>query len=188
MKMDGEDLLEAALQGQPWAAHAIVTVYAPVMLGYARVAVPNRNDTDYEEAVERAITRAVERLEHYDSTRASFGTWLRPFVRHALADIRRERGVTEPLPDDLVAPPTTTDHEPPEAQAIRNAITRLSDTDQLIIALRDYEQLSYEECAERIGGVNAAACRVRHHRAIRRLFELARHEPALAAYLEVDVQ
>lgn len=184
--MDGEDLLEAALHGQPWAGHAIVTVYAPALTHYANVTAPHLSQADREKAVESAITRAVRRIDSYNPHRATFATWLRPFVRHALADLNRTQGPSEPLPEQLPDTVDPTTEESPQATAIRRALTRLSDTDQLIIALREYERLSYDHCADVIGGVSAQACRVRHHRALRRLATLASQDPALAAYLEVD--
>ena len=185
--MDPDDIIRALKDGSRWAAPAMVTVVGPVLCGYAATIAPDLLPSDHELAAESAILRGVSRVDSFDRGRGTFEGWLRPFVRHALADIRRERGLrTIPLPDDI-AEPTSEVGDPTaaaEAAAINVALVSLSDTDRLIITLRDYEHLDYDGCAERIGGVSAAACRVRHHRALRRLAEAAHAQGALAHYFE----
>jgi RNA polymerase sigma factor (sigma-70 family) len=185
--VDSTELVAAVLDGKPWAAHALVTTVAPVLLGYAELVGGGLGQADREAAVEAAITRGVEKIERYDAAKGTLAGWLRPFVRHALGDIRR-RGTATPLPDigeiPDAGPQRGAEIQNPERAAINRALARLSRTDQLILHLRDSEQLTYEQCAERIGGVTAGAGRVRHHRALRRLSDSAREEPELAHYFE----
>jgi DNA-directed RNA polymerase specialized sigma24 family protein len=58
----------------------------------------------------------------------------------------------------------------------------LSKTDQLMIRLRDYEDLSYDAIATLLE-VEAAACRQRHSRALRRLRDLIEADKELAVLL-----
>jgi RNA polymerase sigma factor (sigma-70 family) len=118
---------------------------------------------------------ALRKIDKYDETRAGPGAWLRPFVTHAVADIRRSRPKTTDVEPDLLAEPSADDAPPrPEATRLGWLIRELSETDQVILRLRDVENLDYAEIGERIGGVTPVACRVRHHRAVRHLAELAR--------------
>jgi RNA polymerase sigma factor (sigma-70 family) len=183
-----DELVDALREGKPWAAHALVTTVAPVLMGYAALVGGGLSSTDHEMAVEAAIARAVRKIEKYDPSRGSFAGWLRPFVRHALEDIRRA-GSAASLPEDYELAPY--DDRPDdnaatqrERAAIRRAVAKLSTTDQLILQLRETERLSHEQCAERIGGVTAGACRVRHFRALRRLADASRDQPDLAHYFE----
>jgi RNA polymerase sigma factor (sigma-70 family) len=187
--VDNDELVAAAQEGRAWAAHALVTTVAPVLLGYAALVGRGLGSTDHELAVEAAIARGVRKLDQYDPNRGTFAGWLRPFVRHALDDIRRN-GAADSLSDDFADAPEDppSDAQTPQAveerKAINRAVASLRPTDQLILHLRNTEVLTYEQCAERIGGVTAGACRVRHHRAVRRLADAARTETALAHYFE----
>jgi RNA polymerase sigma factor (sigma-70 family) len=183
--MDPDDIIRALRSGAKWGDQAMVTVVAPVLLGYAASIAPDLSPTDHESAVEAAILRGVRKLNQFDRRRGTFAGWLRPFVRHAISDLRRSRpGSTASLPDDIAAPDAEAEIPAPqeEVRAIRSALAALSDTDRLIITLRDFERLSYDSCAERIGGVSAAACRVRHLRAVHRLRDAAQGQPALQKY------
>lgn len=185
--VDAEELVAAVKEGKSWASHALVTTVAPVLLGYATLVGGGLSSTDHEIAVEAAIARGVRKIDKFDPSRGSFAGWLRPFVRHAVEDIRRH-GTTASFPDDYARveeePTDEDDARQRERDAIRRAVSQLSATDQLILQLRDTEELSYEQCAERIGGVTAGACRVRHFRALKHLADTAHNEPNLAHYFE----
>jgi len=189
--MDLAEIADAARRGEQWAGPALVTMVCPVLAGYAATIAPGLSDADRDQAIETAIVRALGRIDRYDSGRASFTTWVRPFVRHALADMRRSRPPQAQMPDDLPTP-TLDDTDPwpedrPELVELASQLSSLSLTDQLMIQLRHGEGLSYKQIAERIGGgVNEGACRVRHHRAIQRLRENVRDHPDFAKYLEED--
>lgn len=186
--MDPDDIITAFRSGSRWAEPALVTVVGPVLLGYAKAVATDLNPADHEAAVEAAVLTGVRKIDKFDRSRGTFAAWLRPFVTYALADIRRNgRGAPATLPDDL---PERTNPGAPDAarevelDALSAALGSLAETDRLIISLRDVEGLSYQACAERIGDVSDAACRVRHFRAIRRLADAARDQPGLANYFE----
>lgn len=184
--LDPEELLAALKDGQAWAPHALVTTIAPVLMGYARLVGGGLSSTDHEAAVEAAIARGIRKIDKYDPGRGSLAGWLRPFVRHAVDDIRRT-GTTSSLPDDFAdtvpeGGPAEPNGNEPAREAMRRVVMSLSGADQVILHLRETEQLTYEQCAERIGGVTAGACRVRHFRALKRLAGAARNEAELAHY------
>ena len=174
--MDYDELVTAAKDGEAWAGPALVTVLLPMSMQYARSIGSDLGSADQEAVVETAILRAVERIDRFDSERATFPSWVRGFVRHAVADHRRAAGpefvdLPPDLPEREVEPTPAGDDLPGAVeQAVTLALLRLSLTDQVIITLRDFENLPYKECAERIGGgVTEGSCRVRHLRATRRL-------------------
>lgn len=123
-----------------------------------------------------------ERIQSYSGPLGSFGAWLRPFVRHELGDLRRQRIDPADLELVYVQPPTKEETRDKDSDELGCLLLQLPLTDQLIIALRDYEGLTYAQCAERLGNVSAGACRVRHHRAVQRLRALALQDPAFAHY------
>jgi RNA polymerase sigma factor (sigma-70 family) len=192
--VDIDELVTALRGGQPWAAPALVTMVTPALLGYATMHGGGLSTTDREAAVEAAITRAAAKIDKYQKSKGPFTAWLRPFVRHALEDIRRQQpGAPASLPEDM--PQDVVDDQEYQseqkagrAEAVRNAVRRLSKTDQLIITLRFTERLSYEQCAELIGDVTAGACRVRLHRALQRLMGQAKAEAALSQYFEEELK
>lgn len=186
--VDSTELVAALMDGKPWAAHALVTTVVPVLLGYAELVGGGLGQADREAAVESAITRGANKIDRYDPAKGTLAGWLRPFVRHSLNDIRR-RGTATTLPNTISDIPEAlsepaAEGDDPESAAIDRALRRLSRPDQVILHLRDTEQLTYEQCAERIGGVTAGACRVRHHRALKRLSDSAREETSLSHYFE----
>jgi RNA polymerase sigma factor (sigma-70 family) len=174
--MDIDKLMAALRDGEPWAGAALVTVMGPMLMSHAQRVGADLGTTEQELAVETAIETALRKIDKYDETRGGPGAWLRPFVTHAVADVRRSRPKTTAVePDSLAEPPTEDDEAPrPEATRLGWLVRELSETDQVILRLRNVENLDYDEIADRIGGVTEGACRVRHHRAVRRLAQLAR--------------
>lgn len=188
MMIEPDEVIRALREGSRWANTAMVTVVSPVLLGYAASVAHDLSSTDHEIAVERAIRRGVAQIDRFDRSRGTFPAWLRPFVRNEINEMRRQRGsMMEPLRDDAQEaeqPPPPSPEKELAVAALKSALESLSDTDQLIILLRDYEQLDYDSCADRIGGVSAAACRVRHHRAVRRLAAAAQEIPELVDHFK----
>lgn len=188
--MDLEKLLAAVRDGESWAGPALVTLLMPMLLRYAEEIGNDLSSAEREEAVERAVIRSVDRIERYDPTRASFPSWVRGFLRFAVADCRREKGYISEVPlDETVESESDSPAVVPDTEEATNGLTwpllQLDVTDQVIIALRDFEGLTYAQCAERIGGgVTAGACRVRHFRAVKRLRNLLALDPDYQQYFE----
>ncbi|HEV2451962.1 MAG TPA: sigma factor, partial [Streptosporangiaceae bacterium] len=118
------------------------------MTQYARLVAPQLSDADKDEVCERAVEHAVERIDSYDATRASFETWLRGFVRREIYEWSRrttfivmtidelERLVVHGEPDALHSA-----IQQERARKLQLLMVSLSETDQLLLALRDYERL-----------------------------------------------
>ena len=65
--------------------------------------------------------------------------------------------------------------------ALRRVIAQLSHDDQLILALRSVEQLTFSEISQRLG-IEEATARQRHHRARARLRDRAAQDETLHSY------
>lgn len=195
--MADEDLIAAARAGQEHAGPFLVSSYGPKLNGFCRTIARDLSDVDREHVVETAIETAVRRIDRFDPERGTFEAWLRAFVRHSAQDWRRsslrtssldaanEGGIA--LGDTLaavagLAPDNagTTDRPTPLVEAVRDALPKLTVPDQVIIALRDFENRSVDEVAE-ILEIRRDACRQRHHRAKVRLRKLLEKDPRTAS-------
>lgn len=188
--MDIEELIAAVRSGEAWVGPALVTLLLPMLTSYAAEIGSDLSESDREQAIEKAVLRAVDRVEKYDSSKASFATWVRGFLRFTVADARRNRQGRHDVPLDMageVADSPSDLGAGDTESALTWPLLQLSVTDQVIIALRDFEELPYEACARRIGeGVSAGACRVRHLRALKRLRQILDNDPEFQHFLEGD--
>jgi RNA polymerase sigma factor (sigma-70 family) len=185
--MNVTELVASARDGTESASPYIVSLYGAKLTRFAHLLAADLSEVDREVLCERAIEKAVERIELFDPNRGSFDAWLRGFVRREVYEARR-RVVPERLPamDDIpaVAPSSGESVVPVEViAALRAAVRRLPETDQLIIALRAYENLPYAAIAEQLGA-DQTACRVRYHRAVNRLRDAAQSDGVLTRYIE----
>lgn len=181
-------LLAAARDGEDWAGPALVTFLLPMLMGYVKEIGSDLSPTDQELAVERAILRSVDRIERFDPSRSQFTTWVRGALRFAVLDIREKGGplLVDELPYWLETPSPEPSSDQASQEVLSWSLLQLSVADQIIISLRDFENLTYEQCAERIGGgVSAGACRVRHFRALKRLKETLLTMPEFAHLAEI---
>lgn len=108
-----------------------------------------------EEACARALHTAWEKRKRFDG-RSSFKTWMYRIALNAAVDaLRRERaqtGASVPLGErDLPAPeadPESASERAGEAARVRRALSRLTEAHRTILALREWEGLSYQELAQ----------------------------------------
>lgn len=186
------DLLERLKLGRADAGPSLISMCGARLAQYARLLAPEFSDADRDELCEYAVERAIERVHLYDSSRGTFESWLRGFLRREVYEFsRRTRSV--PIPDDELdrrgLPLISTsfyDEKYAERRQLRERkealqilVCTLSATDQLIIALRDYERLPYKTIAERLN-VSELACRQRYSRALNRLKSKTYDNPAFA--------
>ncbi len=114
------------------------------------------NQQDAEDAAQEVFVCAFHKLRSYRGD-AAFGTWLRRIALNVcLARLRRrpppeplsaleERGIVLPPPDD---PDPYVEVERAElARAVRAAVARLPQVYQEVVALRYFDELSYDEIA-----------------------------------------
>ena len=120
-----------------------------------------RNRDDAEDAVQEAAARAWHR-RHTFRPGAELRPWfLAVVVNECRMAVRRSKRL---VPADVVSAPADSD----EADALRRALIRLDVNSRLVLVLRFYVDLPYEELGRTLG-ISAGAARVRVHRALRKL-------------------
>jgi RNA polymerase sigma-70 factor (ECF subfamily) len=116
-----------------------------------------RNSADAEDVVQEAYVRA---LRHRQTAYAGDGrAWILTIVRNVGYDwIRRSRNAfpgNKPIETELIQ----TDAPSPEAmlvakrnaEAVRKSLDRLPSNQRTVVMLRDLEQMSYKDIADRAG-------------------------------------
>jgi RNA polymerase sigma-70 factor (ECF subfamily) len=201
MRMDDQpnseetrDLLERVRQGDREAFDRLFTHYQ----GYLRRVVALRLDpqlrarVDPSDVVQETQLEAFQRLQSFleqDST-LPFRLWLRQLAADRLQKLRRfhvhtaRRAVGREvhLPEEssfqLANQVLATDTTPSQhldrrelARRVNDAVNALAEPDREILLLRSFEGLSYEEAGYLLG-VEPAAARQRHARALLRLHRL----------------
>lgn len=119
-----------------------------------------RNRDDAEDAVQEAAARAWQKRARFRA-----GAALRPWFMAIVANecrmaLRRNRRVV-PAPVESV-------DDSGEASALRSALGSLDANSRLVLVLRYYLDLPFDEVG-RMLGISAGAARVRVHRALARL-------------------
>jgi len=146
--MDDRDLIASAQLGDRQAFAELVRRHQePVvnliyrMVGDARLA---------EDAGQEAFVRIWQNLNNYNPQYA-FRSWLYRIAANAALDaLRRERATVDlddlPLADKDPGPEQAAVRDERAAQ-VRRAIAHLSEPLRLVLVLREYQQLSYQEIA-----------------------------------------
>jgi RNA polymerase sigma factor (sigma-70 family) len=188
--VDIAQLIEQLKTGDDTAGPVLVSVLGPRLLGYADLIANDLPLVDREQAVEHAIETAIRRIDRYDPSKGTFPGWVRAFVRHAVADVRRRQpgGAPRELDEgmaDLACPEYDgeEEHGSPTSAALTALVFTAPEADQLILRLRYEENLLHAQIAEQLG-VSESACRKRLERALQRLRSRATQDPDLNRYLE----
>jgi RNA polymerase sigma-70 factor (ECF subfamily) len=152
---DAED--EAAwvsrcLRGDSAAFEPIVQRYQRVLFSVAYRMLGNQEDA--RDATQSAFIRAYEGLGGYDPKRRFF-SWIYRIVVNECLNLRRARRQGEPLDERIEADashgPLETVQDLERSASIDAALVRLSDDHRLVIVLRHFADLSYEEMSDALG-------------------------------------
>ncbi|WP_322488199.1 RNA polymerase sigma factor [Chloroflexus sp.] len=188
---DEQALLAGLRRGDPDACTCFVKRFAPLV--YARALHLLGDADDAENVLQTTFIKACAALPEYTGA-GSLSSWLyRIASNEGLMLLRQKRpqvaldAVDKLAPDETTLPHKTTWAIDPARNVldgelrheIAQAIAELPDALRAVIVLRDIEQLSTEETAERLG-ISPGAVKVRLHRARLRLRE------ALARYVEAS--
>ncbi len=191
-------LIERLRDGDATALETLMSRYAPRVYRVARGIT--RTDSDAEEVVQDAFLTLATRIDRFEG-RAALGTWIyRIATNAALVTLRRKRAQLEVSLEDHLPRFKQDGHrdaersylladwsQNPDAElldgearaVLSRAIERLPDPYQVVLVLRDVEELSNDEAAE-ILGESIATIKSRLHRARMALREqLTRHWAAL---------
>jgi len=104
-----------------------------------------------EDAAQEAFVRVWQNLHRYQAQHA-FRSWLYRIAANAALDsLRREHPAVDldslPLSDPDASPEQSVEANQ-RAQQVRQAIRRLSPALRIVLVLREYQELSYQEIAE----------------------------------------
>lgn len=172
------ELVQKARRGEPSAAPFLVSCFGERLLGFARAHAPDLSDTDREQVVELSIEAGVRAIDRFDASKGSLEAWFRGQIRFQALGWRRRHPLITDARDDLVEPTAPPPTDRAMIEALRQAVSRLSGDDQLVLALRSTEKISFAEVAQRLD-ISEDTARQRHHRALRRLRAEAAAEPGL---------
>ncbi|MFN3653365.1 MAG: RNA polymerase sigma factor [Armatimonadota bacterium] len=176
------ELIQAAQAGDAAAFDRLVDQYQEYL--YRLMVRACHHPDDAEEVASEAFVRAYERLSQFEG-RSSFVTWLGRiatnlcFRRREKAEVptesleermHQEEGRPERTPPAPTPTPEQSAIQAEMKRKIRAAVAELPEPDQTVLRLRDIEQLSTAETAERTG-LTVAAVKARLHRARTRLRE-----------------
>jgi RNA polymerase sigma-70 factor (ECF subfamily) len=169
--MDAEgQWVAAATRGDQLAfAHLVDAYKVPVYnLCYRMLGNPN----DAEDAAQETFVRVYTHLQSYNPQQ-KLSSWILAVASHYCIDrLRRQHIKWLSLDEALPVPATSQDEPQPEdslmeretCDEIRDLLQSLPAEDRLVIALRYWQDLSYEEIAQVVGATESAV-KSRLHRA-----------------------
>lgn len=142
------DLIQQARRGDAAAFSELVTRYQTSVFNVCYRILHER--TDAEDMAQETFIRAHERLDTFDDER-SFGPWIRRVAANLCLNHLETQRVTTQLDDERDAD----ESQRPERQAevrerseqIRGALASLPVHYRVVIELRHYQELSYDEIA-----------------------------------------
>ena len=182
--MEEADLIRRARQGDDAAWEALVELHreAVFRLGYLLLGDPH----DADDVAQEAFIRAYRALKSFDTTRP-----LRPWLLRIATNLARNRyralgryvaalrRWVQSEPETAVHAETQTSQQM-EAQVLWQAVRRLTQTDQEIIYMRYFLELSVGETAEALD-IAPGTAKSRLHRALKHLRAVVDREfPSLA--------
>jgi len=171
VEMDDRDLIACAQQGDRQAFAELVSRHQNSI-----VSLTYRMCGDLhlaEDAAQEAFVRVWQNLDSYKPQYA-FRSWLYRIAANAALDsLRRNRPTTELDSVSLADPATSPERSAEENQRaahVRRAIAQLSEPLRIVLILREYQELTYQEIADAldipIGTVmsrlNTARVQLRH--------------------------
>ncbi len=139
--------LDAARRGDAWALKQFYDGYQPLIasLCYRLLARPE----DVEDALQAIFLRAFRALPNFRG-QSSVKTWLyRIAVNECMDLLRKRKSAPEALQETM-----RIENErigPADKIAVQQALARLAPDQRVLLALRFWEELSYEEIAQTLG-------------------------------------
>lgn len=144
--------------------------------------------SDAEDLAVSCVTDISLKVDKYKPLKeGGFEAWVFTLARHSLIDWLRSRRESEPLPDDLPAPPfeynEDAEFEIDITLAVREAVYQLPSSDQALIQLRHLgAESTYKEIADQLN-ISPESARVRHFRAMKRLKVILEEDDRIIRFL-----
>lgn len=169
-------LIQRAQSGDEDAVASLYRRYVPAITRYISYRISD--DAAIEDLTAEVFLQMVEGLPRYRVTGAPFEAWLYRMAAARVADFYRRTAREQPQKntEDEALPSAQPSLElsiqqREELDALRAALSQLSDDDQTILILRFVERKSHIEVAQ-ILNKSAPAVATAQHRALKRLAEL----------------
>jgi RNA polymerase sigma-70 factor (ECF subfamily) len=155
--LDGELMSRVVTSADRDAFNALAVHYAPRLKAW--LMHRGEGDSTSEDIVQDVLTAVWQKAESFDSTKASFSTWVYRMTRNRWIDHKRKHDRLQPTaPSDminLVDEPDDSLHagleEAEAAQAVRDALATLPPEQKQMLYLAFFEGLSHSAIAERTG-------------------------------------
>jgi RNA polymerase sigma-70 factor (ECF subfamily) len=169
------DLLNLVRRGDPAGATGLFEKYAEALLRFADRMLTNRAEA--EEITQEVFLKMITRVEQYDG-RAAVSSWLFAIAANACRDrLRRtRRAIVVPL-DAVAETPARGEpienrlHERERRQAVRRALSKLSEEQREALVLARYHGMPYAEIARTLQ-ITEGAVKTRIFRAMETLKEI----------------
>jgi len=167
--MADEALVRLAQQGGAPAFDQLIVRHREAMTALAYRIVGDRDEAD--DLVQEAVCLAYRKLGGFRGD-AAFKTWLTRITINVCIKARRRRHnqAWEPL-SDLYECPSHAEREAVTRVMVAHAMARLPARDRVLLLLREYEGLEYEQIAD-VMGWSRARVGTAIHRARKRLRRL----------------
>jgi RNA polymerase sigma-70 factor, ECF subfamily len=150
-------VVERVRAGEADAWGELYRMYAPAMFRFCRRALPTREDA--EDATTDIFMKVRQKLGTYDSSRP-FQAWLYKVASNHCWDILRRRRIRQDLetgdvesmplehPDPGQLEKMQFDHD---SKQVRTALAKMPDRARMVLVLRYYSDMSYDEIADTLG-------------------------------------
>ena len=145
------DLILQAKRGEPEAYSEIVTRHQTSVFNVCYRILHNRSDA--EDLAQETFMRAYNRLDTFDLGR-EFGPWIRRVAANLCLNFLESQKVTMAIDDERDEDKTRSPSEQVEvkerSEQIRQALASLPSNYRVVIELRHYQELSYDEIANEL--------------------------------------
>jgi RNA polymerase sigma-70 factor (ECF subfamily) len=173
LPQDVEDaaLVERCLGGDQRAFEALVLRHQRSLFTVAARMLGSRDDA--ADATQNAFVRVYQNLGSYDP-RYRFFSWIyRILVNECLNTLRARRGTEGPVESiDTTDGPLEALEAAERRRLVQQALMALQPELRVVIVLRHYTGLSYEEIGEAVGGLPVKTVKSRLYSARQRLAQL----------------
>ena len=146
------DLIVRARRGESGAFGELVTYYQSTVFNVCYRLLHERGEAD--DLAQETFMRAFNRLHTFDLDR-EFGPWIRRIAANLCLNYLESRKVTAPLDEERDADESTRPEKQVEVQErsaqIRAALLALPPHYRVVVELRHYQDLSYDEIAKELG-------------------------------------
>ncbi len=151
------DVVERVRAGDGDAWGELYRLYAPAIFRFCRRALPTREDA--EDATTDVFMKVKQKLGTYDSSRP-FQAWLYKVASNHCWDMLRRRRIRQDLetgdletlplehPDPSALEKMQFDHD---SKQVRAGLAKMPDRARMVLVLRYYSDMSYDEIADTLG-------------------------------------